>query len=111
MFFQYPTRPDVEVCGNYNFTIEKGQVVALVGPSGSGKSTIMALLLRWYDPESGEILLDGQDISKLNVRWLRSQIGYVGQEPVLFQGSVAENVAKGRASFGENKLESLDSIL
>lgn len=53
-------------------------------------------MLRFYDPVEGQILLDGQDISQLNVRWLRSQIGYVGQEPVLFSGSVAENIAQGR---------------
>ena len=96
--FRYPTRPDAEVCKNYNLTIESGQVVALVGPSGSGKSTIMNLLLRFYDPIDGTVLLDGVDIKTLNVRWLRSQIGYVGQEPVLFQGSVAENISKGRAN-------------
>jgi ATP-binding cassette subfamily B (MDR/TAP) protein 1 len=96
--FRYPTRPDAVVCKNYNLIIEKGAVVALVGPSGSGKSTIMNLLLRFYDPIDGSVLLDGVDIKTLNVRWLRSQIGYVGQEPVLFQGSVAENISKGRAN-------------
>ena len=75
MFFRYPTRPEVEVCKDYNLVIEPGQVVALVGPSGSGKSTIMNLLLRYYDPIEGQVLLDGQDIRELNVRWLRSQIG------------------------------------
>jgi ATP-binding cassette subfamily B (MDR/TAP) protein 1 len=75
--FTYPTRPDVTVCKNYNLSIEPGEVVALVGPSGSGKSTIMNLLLRFYDPASGKVLLDGVDIKTLNVRWLRSQIGYV----------------------------------
>jgi ABC-type multidrug transport system fused ATPase/permease subunit len=58
-------------------TIEPGETVALVGPSGSGKSTIINLLLRFYDPQSGVIALDGRDIKGLNVRWLRSQIGYV----------------------------------
>ena len=75
VFFRYPTRPEVEVCKDYNLVIEPGQVVALVGPSGSGKSTIMNLLLRYYDPIEGQVLLDGQDIRELNVRWLRSQIG------------------------------------
>ena len=78
VFFRYPTRPDVEVCKGYNLSIEPGQMVALVGPSGSGKSTIINLLLRFYDPISGDVLLDGVNIKDVNVRWLRSQIGYDG---------------------------------
>ena len=73
--FRYPTRPDVEVCKGYTLSIEPGEMVALVGPSGSGKSTIINLLLRFYDPLSGDIKLDGTSIKDLNVRWLRSQIG------------------------------------
>ena len=84
-------------------------MVALVGPSGSGKSTIMNLLLRFYDPVAGQVLLDGVDIKDLNVRWLRSQIGYVGQEPVLFAGSVADNIAKGRVDFGDNAMKALEA--
>jgi ATP-binding cassette subfamily B (MDR/TAP) protein 1 len=94
--FCYPARPDVQVCKHLSLTIETGETVAFVGPSGSGKSTIINLLLRFYDPLSGTVTLDGIDIKDLNVRWLRSQIGYVGQEPVLFSGTVAENIAKGR---------------
>jgi len=109
--FRYPTRPDVEVCKGYNLTIESGEMVALVGPSGSGKSTIINLLLRFYDPLEGEVLLDGTDIRQLNVRWLRSQIGYVGQEPVLFAGSVAENVGRGRASMEERPLLTLQEAM
>ena len=105
--FRYPTRPDVVVCRNYNLTIQSGEVVALVGPSGSGKSTIMNLLLRFYDPESGNVFLDGVDIRELNVRWLRSQIGYVGQEPSLFTGSVADNVSRGRATYGDARVLAL----
>ncbi len=82
MTFSYPTRPDINVCKGYNLTIEPGQSCALVGPSGSGKSTIISLLLRFYDPNSGSVTLDGTDIREFNTRWLRSQIGYVGQEPV-----------------------------
>ena len=94
--FSYPSRPDVTVCKGYSLVIKPGEVVALVGPSGSGKSTIMNLLLRFYDPKEGQVLLDGRDIQTLNIRWLRNQIGYVGQEPVLFSGSVTDNIAKGR---------------
>ena len=98
VYFSYPTRPGVNVCKDYSITIEPGEVVALVGPSGSGKSTIMNLLLRFYDADAGEIFFDGVNVKDLNVRYLRSQIGYVGQEPVLFSGSVRENILKGKAS-------------
>lgn len=94
--FAYPTRKDVRIFKNFNLTIEAGKTVALVGPSGSGKSSVMGLLLRFYDPDDGEILLDGVNIKTLNIRWLRGQFGYVGQEPVLFSGSVAENIERGR---------------
>ena len=70
----------------------------------------MNLLLRFYDPMNGEVLLDGTDIRHLNIRWLRSSIGYVGQEPVLFKGSVASNIAKGRVGFGDVPLLSLDQV-
>ena len=71
----------------------------------------MSLLLRFYDPDSGSILLDGNDIRELNVRWLRSQIGFVGQEPVLFSGSVTENVIKGRADMAERPLLTLEEAM
>ena len=93
--FAYPSRPDIQVCNGFNLRIEAGQSCALCGPSGAGKSTIVSLLLRFYDPKSGKVSLDGQNIRQLNVRWLRSQIGYVGQEPVLFYGSIMENIAAG----------------
>ncbi|KAG7394974.1 ABC transporter B member 10 [Phytophthora boehmeriae] len=95
ILFQYPTRPEVTVLKNYNLTIEPGQAVAFCGPSGGGKSTCISLLERFYDPIRGQVLLDGVDIKELNVRWLRSQIGLVGQEPTLFTGTIAENIAYG----------------
>ena len=84
------------MCQGYDLIIEPGEVVALVGPSGSGKSTIVNLLQRFYDVDSGSITLDGKDICEYNVRWLRQQMGYVGQEPVLFKGSVEENIRLGK---------------
>ena len=108
--FSYPARPDVIVCKKYSLTVQPGEVVALVGPSGSGKSTIMSLLLRFYDPTHGEIYLDGRNIRSLNVRWLRAQIGYVGQEPVLFRGSVANNIAMGRASHELDSVVSFEEL-
>lgn len=93
--FAYPMRPNIMVCRDYQLQVNPGETIALVGPSGCGKSTIINLLLRFYDPISGSITLDGYDIKGLNLRWLRSQIGYVGQEPVLFAGTIAENIAYG----------------
>ncbi|KAH9149337.1 hypothetical protein AeRB84_007570, partial [Aphanomyces euteiches] len=84
---------------HYDLTIEPGQTVAFCGPSGGGKSTCVALLERFYNPTSGSITLDGRDISTLNLHWLRSHIGLVGQEPVLFVGTIAENIASGFSDY------------
>ncbi|OWY94284.1 hypothetical protein PHMEG_00036028, partial [Phytophthora megakarya] len=92
--FTYPSRPDVQILNNY-VTIEPGQTVAFVGASGGGKSTLISLLERFYDPQEGTILLDGRDVKTLNVKWLRSQIGLVSQEPVLFATTIFENIAAG----------------
>ncbi|KAL4093102.1 hypothetical protein PRIC1_012091 [Phytophthora ramorum] len=95
--FRYPTRPEMNVLKNYNLTVEAGQTVAFCGPSGGGKSTIISLIERFYDPVVGEVLLDGHNIKDLNLNWLRSQIGLVGQEPTLFIGTIADNIAYGLA--------------
>lgn len=94
--FAYPSRPDLQVCDNYQLSVKAGETVALVGPSGGGKSTAISLLLRFYDPDQGSVKLDGVDIKDLNVRFLRDHIGYVGQEPVLFAGSVQDNIRSGK---------------
>jgi ATP-binding cassette, subfamily B (MDR/TAP), member 1 len=93
--FAYPSRPGVKVLRSLNLDIPAGKTTALVGASGCGKSTLVGLLERWYERESGDILLDGKDIREYNVKWLRSRIRIVQQEPVLFRGSIFENVAKG----------------
>ncbi|KAF8755102.1 P-loop containing nucleoside triphosphate hydrolase protein [Rhizoctonia solani] len=93
--FDYPSRPDVRILKDLTLTFEAGKTAALVGASGSGKSTIIALIERFYDPLSGSVLLDGVDLKQLNVRWLRSQIGLVSQEPTLFATTIEENVAHG----------------
>ncbi|RLN60615.1 hypothetical protein BBJ29_005952 [Phytophthora kernoviae] len=93
--FRYPTRPEINVLKHYYLTIEAGQTVAFCGPSGGGKSTIISLIERFYDPVAGEVLLDGHNVKDLNLNWLRSQIGLVGQEPTLFIGTIAENIAYG----------------
>ncbi|XP_049809971.1 ATP-dependent translocase ABCB1-like [Schistocerca nitens] len=94
--FEYPSRKGVKILRGLNLTINRGETVALVGGSGCGKSTCIQLVQRFYDPLQGSVELDGHDIRKLNVGWLRSQIGVVGQEPVLFQTSIAENIRYGR---------------
>ena len=103
--FAYPSRPNITVCRDYTLAVKRGESLALCGPSGAGKSTIMALLLRFYDPQSGAVTLDGNDVRDLNVRWLRHAMGYVGQEPVLFAGTVAENIAYGLDSSVEGELD------
>jgi putative ABC transport system ATP-binding protein len=94
--FAYPTRPAVTIFDGLDFEIPSGTNVAIVGPSGGGKSTIGSLLLRFYNPTSGRITINGQDISKMNGKSLRRRIGMVGQEPVLMSGSIAENIAYGK---------------
>jgi ABC-type multidrug transport system fused ATPase/permease subunit len=85
----------LQVCNSYSLTVEPNTVVALVGASGSGKSTLVNLIERFYDPQRGCVKLDGVPLTSLNVRWLRHQIGYVGQEPRLFSGTIMENIAHG----------------
>lgn len=86
---------DVMVFNDFNLRIEKGSTVALVGESGSGKSTIIGLIERFYDPLEGTITLDGWNLRDLRLKWLRSQIGLVQQEPVLFAGTISQNLALG----------------
>jgi ATP-binding cassette subfamily B protein len=94
--FAYPTRSDVAVLDDIDLKIAPGEVVALVGPSGAGKSTIASLLLRLYDPERGDVLLDGRPITELDPRSLRRAIGIVSQEPILFATTIAENIRYAR---------------
>ncbi|KAK2733946.1 ATP-binding cassette permease mdl1 [Onygenales sp. PD_40] len=94
--FSYPTRPAVTVFKGLDFEIPQGSNVAIVGPSGGGKSTIASLLLRFYNPTKGQILIDGKDIATMNVKSLRRKIGVVSQEPVLFSGTIADNISYGK---------------
>uniref|UniRef100_A0A0R0F4C4 Multidrug resistance protein n=1 Tax=Glycine max TaxID=3847 RepID=A0A0R0F4C4_SOYBN len=94
--FSYPSRPDAPVLQGLNLKVQAGKTVGLVGGSGSGKSTIISLLERFYDPVYGEILLDGYDIQTLHIKWLRSQMGLVNQEPILFATSIRENILFGK---------------
>ena len=94
--FSYPTRPAVSIFHNLDFEIPQGSNVAIVGPSGGGKSTIASLLLRFYTPTQGSIKIDGVDLSTMNVKSLRRKIGVVSQEPVLFSGTIADNISYGK---------------
>jgi putative ABC transport system ATP-binding protein len=94
--FSYPTRPAVNIFQGLDFEIPQGTNVAIVGPSGGGKSTIASLLLRFYNPTQGQILINGTDVSTMNIKSLRRKIGVVSQEPVLFSGTIAENISYGK---------------
>lgn len=102
--FSYPTRPAVSIFRDLSFTIEQGTNVAIVAPSGAGKSTVASLLMRFYTPTSGTIRVGDSDISTLNAKQLRRKIGYVGQEPVLFSGTIAENIAYGRPEAARSEI-------
>ncbi|PYH88449.1 ABC multidrug transporter Mdr1 [Aspergillus ellipticus CBS 707.79] len=91
----YPSRPEVTVMDGVSLNIPAGKTTALVGPSGSGKSTVVGLVERFYFPVGGSVLLDGHDISTLNLRWLRQQISLVSQEPVLFGTTIYQNIRYG----------------
>ena len=95
VYFHYPCRPDVKVLRGLNISVSPGETLALVGSSGSGKSTIVSLIERFYQPSVGVITLDRQNIAGLDLKWLRSQIGYVPQEPVLFNTTIADNIRYG----------------
>ncbi|KAL2825583.1 P-loop containing nucleoside triphosphate hydrolase protein [Aspergillus cavernicola] len=95
--FRYPTRPEQPVLRGLNLTVKPGQYVALVGPSGCGKSTTIALLERFYDAIAGSILVDGKDISTLNINSYRGFLSLVSQEPTLYQGTIRENILLGIA--------------
>lgn len=94
--FAYPSRPESKIFHNFCLTIPASKTVALVGGSGSGKSTAVALIERFYDPLAGQILLDGVNTKALQLKWLRSQIGLVSQEPALFATSIKENILFGK---------------
>ncbi|NWS25767.1 MDR1 protein, partial [Polioptila caerulea] len=103
--FSYPSRPDVKILKGLNLKVQTGKTIALVGASGCGKSTTVQLLQRFYDPDQGEVTLDGRDIRTLNTKWLRENIGIVSQEPVLFATTIAENIRYGREDISDAGIE------
>ncbi|CAL4930433.1 unnamed protein product [Urochloa decumbens] len=103
--FSYPARPEILVLSNFNLKVSGGQTLAVVGVSGSGKSTIISLIERFYDPVSGQVLLDGRDLKSFNLRWLRSHMGLIQQEPVIFSTTIRENIIYARHNATEAEMK------
>ena len=102
--FRYPSRPDTAALDHFSLDVAPGEVIALVGPSGAGKTTVFQLLLRFYDPSSGRIRIDGVDARDADPRELRRRVAVVAQEPVIFAASVLDNVRYGRPEAGEHEV-------
>jgi ABC-type multidrug transport system fused ATPase/permease subunit len=110
--FVYPNRLDITILKGVSLKIRAGQSLGVTGTTGCGKSTIVQLLMRFYDPTSGEVLIDGRNIKNYNLKHLRRQIAWVGQEPVLFQGTYKENILMGNQEATEQELqEAIDSSM
>ena len=102
--FHYPSRPAQPALQDFVLTVQPGQTVALVGPSGAGKSTVFGLLLRWYDPAAGQIVLDGVPIQQMDLQALRARIGTVPQDPVIFSSSALENIRYGKPDASDEEV-------
>ncbi|KAL7123626.1 hypothetical protein ACP275_01G117700 [Erythranthe tilingii] len=102
--FSYPSRPNVLIFKDFNLRVDIGTSMALVGQSGSGKSSVIALILRFYDPISGKIMIDGKDIKKVKLKMLRRHIGLVQQEPALFATTIYENILYGKEGATEGEI-------
>jgi ATP-binding cassette subfamily B (MDR/TAP) protein 1 len=103
--FAYPSRPDTNVFTDFSLSVQAGKTVALVGESGSGKSSVVSLIERFYDVLGGQVLIDGEDVRDLDLQYMRAQIGLVSQEPVLFNMSVADNIAYGCPDASMEKIQ------
>jgi len=103
--FSYPSRSDVSILTNLSFKIQQGQTIALVGSSGSGKSTCIQLLQRFYEPQSGSVLIDGKKVNEYNLKWLRQNIGVVSQEPILFHTTIRQNILLGHDSATDEQIQ------
>ncbi|XP_048333059.2 ABC transporter B family member 9 [Ziziphus jujuba] len=104
VYFTYPARPDVQIFDRFSLQVPSGKTAALVGQSGSGKSTVISLIERFYDPDAGEVLIDGIDLRKLQLRFIREKIGLVSQEPILFATTIRENIAYGKGNATEEEI-------
>lgn len=102
--FHYPSRPEQKVLQGLNIKFEKGKTTAIVGPSGAGKSSITQMIERFYDPSEGQVLIDGKDLKTLSLVHFRKQIGYVSQEPVLFNTTIRKNILMGKPDATEEEI-------
>jgi len=102
--FSYPSRRDIQVLKDVTFNVEKGKQIAIVGPSGSGKSTIAGLIFRFYDPESGNITIDGKELNNYELSQIRNQMAIVPQEVMLFGGTIKENIEYGKPNATEEEI-------
>lgn len=102
--FSYPSRPDEAIFKGFSLSIPRGTTAALVGQSGSGKSTVINLIERLYDPQAGQVLIDGINVKEFQLKWIRQKTGLVSQEPVLFTGSIKENITYGKDGSTEKEV-------
>ena len=96
VYFSYPARPEQLIFDGFSLHVSSGTTMAIVGESGSGKSTVISLVERFYDPQAGEVLIDGMNIRSLRLDWIRGKIGLVNQEPLLFMASIKNNISYGK---------------
>lgn len=102
--FAYPNRPESLVLRNFSLELKAGTSIGLVGKSGCGKSTLIALIQRFYDVENGTVKVDGMDIRMLDIGWYRSHMALVSQEPVLYSGTIRDNIVFGKIDATENEV-------
>ena len=110
VYFRYPARPELEIFSGFSLQVPSGKTAALVGQSGSGKSTVISLIERFYDPDAGEVLIDGVDLRKLQLKWIREKIGLVSQEPVLFATTIKENIAYGKENATDKEIRTATEL-
>lgn len=108
--FSYPSRPDEQIFSGFSLFIPSGSTAALVGQSGSGKSTVISLIERFYDPQAGEVLIDGTNLKEFQLKWIREKIGLVSQEPVLFASSIKDNIAYGKHGATDEEIRAAAEI-
>lgn len=102
--FAYPSRPETLVLRQFCLEVKPGTSIGLVGKSGCGKSTVIGLIQRFYDVENGSVKVDGVDIRQLDIQWYRRHTALVSQEPVIYSGSIRDNIVIGKLDASENEV-------